>query len=233
MISNNQEKQNKNWALSLSIGLHILLLLCAYYVHMETAPVGQSAARSITLTTYVPQERVIEPSQAVPSSNQASEQTIETSQTGKVKALTTNQASQDAAVKEKPEEPAIPEPDQAKTEPTPIEAENLQTAIDERGLYQSNQEKQAGASLELVGWTWDTIPQPDDTTSETGKLVFEITIDDLGEVIAVKTLEKTLSPLVEQLYKDAVATLTFSKTAKNMAYAPTSVGKVTFIIQTK
>ncbi|MCU0317940.1 MAG: hypothetical protein MUC61_01180 [Amoebophilaceae bacterium] len=115
-----------------------------------------------------------------------------------------------------------------------INREESKTAtIDERGLYKVHQGKQTGASLELVGWVWDAAPQPQDDTDEFGKIVFQITIDEFGEVIAVKTLEKTISPLVERIYKDALTALTFSKIADHPVYSSTSTGKVTFILQAK
>lgn len=106
--------------------------------------------------------------------------------------------------------------------------------IDTRGLYTgTGNDKKAGASLEMTGWIWDAVPHPKDNTDEIGKLVFEIVIDDTGEIIGIKTLEKTVSPLVEQLYKEEVAKLTFSKTSKELRYAATSTGKITFILQYK
>ena len=111
--------------------------------------------------------------------------------------------------------------------------ESKTETIDERGLYKVHQGKQTGASLELAGWVWDVAPQPRDDTDEFGKIIFQITIDEFGEVIAIKTLEKTISPLVERMYKDALTTLTFSKTADHLVYSPTSTGKVTFILQAK
>ena len=105
--------------------------------------------------------------------------------------------------------------------------------IDERALYNAHERKPWNASLELADWEWDFAPQPQDTTDENGKIVFEIKIDDLGEVIVVKTLEKTVSPFVEKIYQEAVEKLTFSKTSKDAAYAPTSVGKITFLIRSR
>ena len=102
-----------------------------------------------------------------------------------------------------------------------------------RGLYKAHQGKQAGALLELAGWQWDAAPQPQDSTAEQGRGVFEITIDEFGEVIAVKTLATTLSPLVEKIYKEALIELTFSKTDADMVYAPTATGKVTFVLQAR
>ncbi|MHA7877865.1 MAG: hypothetical protein ACX93T_03005 [Bacteroidota bacterium] len=107
------------------------------------------------------------------------------------------------------------------------------TAIDERSLYQASQDEQTGPLLELAGWIWDTVPQPKDHTEESGKIVFQIKIDEFGEVIAVKTLEKTVSPLLESIYRESLIGLTFSKTADNRVHAPISTGRVTFILQVK
>ena len=116
---------------------------------------------------------------------------------------------------------------------TTNQAEKASTTIDKRGLYNAYQNKQTGTLLELPGWTWDAIPQPQDDSDESGKIVLQITIDEFGEIIAVKTLEKTISPLVEAIYKEALTKLTFSKTDDTLAYAPTSTGKVTFILQVR
>ncbi|BDD04081.1 hypothetical protein [Aureibacter tunicatorum] len=90
----------------------------------------------------------------------------------------------------------------------------------------------SGASLDLSGWNWDFEPKPDDNSPENGKVVFQIKIDDSGEVISVITLEKTVSSAVEQIYKREVESLTFSQTEGQGIAPPVSVGKITFIIRT-
>jgi outer membrane biosynthesis protein TonB len=90
-----------------------------------------------------------------------------------------------------------------------------------------------GQSLDMAGWDWDSKPEPNDNTTENGLIVFQITIDDEGEIIEIKTLNKTVSPVVENIYKSAVMDLTFSKTMDNRTAATTSTGKITFIIQSK
>ena len=102
--------------------------------------------------------------------------------------------------------------------------------IDERALY-GKPGGGGGPSLELTGWKWDFRPDPKDTSDEEGRIVFEIKIDDQGEIISIKTLEKTVSPTVEKIYKTEVEKLTFSKT-NNLPPAPVSTGKITFIIRT-
>ena len=90
-----------------------------------------------------------------------------------------------------------------------------------------------GSSLSLSGWDWDFKPQPNDTSTENGKIVFQITVDEEGEILKIVTLEKTVSPVVEKMYKDAVMDLTFSKTSNNRTAAISSVGKITFLIRSK
>lgn len=77
---------------------------------------------------------------------------------------------------------------------------------------------------------WDFKPQPKDTSDESGKIVFEIKIDDRGDIISIKTIEKTVSPTVEAIYKAEVEKLTFSKT-DNLPPASQSIGRITFLIK--
>jgi protein TonB len=235
-MQHKQEKRKDIGALVFSLAFHTLLLLAAYYWFIKTSPSQQAKAYRVQLSRPSSQEEVVTSNQTESFKNQSeqvpTEQPVATNKKSKVEAPTTELASEEIPVKEIPQEESS-QPTPVETKISPSEQESEQKPIDERGLYTTDQDKQTGASLELIGWIWDNIPQAQDTTSETGKLVFEITIDDLGEIIAVKTLEKTVSPLVEQIYKDAIAKLTFSKTTENRTYAATSVGRVTFLIQAK
>ena len=103
--------------------------------------------------------------------------------------------------------------------------------IDARALY-GKPGGGGGSSLALAGWMWDFKPKPNDTSNEVGRIVFEIKIDEQGEIISIKTLEKTVSPSIEKIYKTEVEKLTFSKT-DNLPPAPISTGKITFIIKSK
>ncbi len=104
--------------------------------------------------------------------------------------------------------------------------------IDERALYGAKGGA-SGASLEMAGWQWDFLPKPNDTSNENGKITFQITIDEDGYIIGVKTLEKTVSPQVEKIYRQAVEELSFTPTGDNIRPAPTSTGKITFIIRSR
>ncbi len=113
------------------------------------------------------------------------------------------------------------------------DAGDLEGTVDSRALYGKSGGGGGGPSLELAGWKWDYEPNPNDKSKENGRVVFEIKVDDNGEVIGVKTLEKTVSPTVEQLYRREVEKLTFSPLSGNTIPAPISIGKITFIIKSK
>lgn len=114
--------------------------------------------------------------------------------------------------------------------------------LDDRALFQGNDGREdqpnaksssTGPSLDMSGWEWDSPPEPDDKSTENGKIVFKITVGEDGEVIGIQTLEKTVSPVVANIYKSSVMELTFNKTADNKSVASTSTGTITFIIQSK
>jgi len=107
-----------------------------------------------------------------------------------------------------------------------------QGTVDSRALY-GNYGGGGGPLLELTGWIWDFAPNPQDTSNENGRIVFEIKIDDMGEIISVRTLETTVSPAVERIYKTEVESLTFSPISTNTTPAAISTGKITFIIRSK
>ncbi|MBY0424522.1 MAG: hypothetical protein K2Q22_02705 [Cytophagales bacterium] len=90
-----------------------------------------------------------------------------------------------------------------------------------------------GSSLELSGWTWDFKPKPKDESNENGRIVFEIKVNQDGEIESIKTLEKTVTPAVEKVYRAEVERLTFSKINNSTEAPPLSTGKITFIIRSR
>jgi periplasmic protein TonB len=106
-------------------------------------------------------------------------------------------------------------------------------SIDARSLYGNQGGGGDGTSLDLAGWRWDIIPKPKDDSSESGKIVFEIKVDASGYIIGVRTLERSVSPAVEKIYRDEVYKLTFSKTSDNTRPAAVSTGRITFILRAR
>lgn len=111
------------------------------------------------------------------------------------------------------------------------DAGDPQGKVDARTLYGKQGGGGGGPSLDLAGWKWDYIPKPNDQSKENGRIVFEIKVDDSGVVIGVKTIERTVSPAVEQIYRREVEKLTFSRISENTIPASISTGKITFFIR--
>ena len=224
------DNPQKVFSISTSVLVHALLLYGAYC----WAPSGLVAKASSAKSSYSIR---IGSAPTPPSSISPEPQDFSSSHANSPKLAPTHtklSPKKQALKSKKAHTPPKPSSSAPKdTTPKQKHASQAPKQIDKRGLYTKDTHSQAGAVLEMVGWTWDAVPQPKDETEESGKLVFEIKIDDLGEVIAVRTLEKTVSPVVERLYKDALAALTFSKTSDNTTRANVSTGKVTFILRTK
>ena len=251
MIGHNDYRDHSpKLALAISICFHVLVLLSAHYTSLKQW-IGTPSRSGYSITfnpTQNHQKKILENiahnslptsqsiSKTVPPiiKNKQEENQIpsrETEEKKPINTVTETQTDTEKAQAAKQIENSVQEI--SKPSETIHQEAKTSEIIDERGLYKVYQGKQTGALLELAGWMWDTAPQPQDNTDESGKIVFQITIDELGEVIAVKTLEKTISPPVEKIYKEALTRLTFSKTADSVVYAPTFTGKITFILQLK
>ncbi|HEY8934281.1 MAG TPA: hypothetical protein VIM65_03640 [Cyclobacteriaceae bacterium] len=88
-----------------------------------------------------------------------------------------------------------------------------------------------GSSLDISGWQWDDRPNPVISTSESGRVVFEIKVDENGDILSIKTLERSISAEAEQICRKSVEKLSFIKTGTNVPEV--STGKITFVIRSK
>jgi periplasmic protein TonB len=101
--------------------------------------------------------------------------------------------------------------------------------IDADALYGKQGGGASGAGLDLAGWNWDHIPKPNVPNNESGRVVFEIKVDDSGDIISIKTIERSVSLEAENICRKEIEKLTFSKTGANVPAI--STGKITFIIR--
>jgi protein TonB len=86
-----------------------------------------------------------------------------------------------------------------------------------------------GSSLNIDGWLWDEVPKVSPPGSESsGRVVFEIKVNAEGEIISIKTLERSLSLEMENICRREIEKLTFSKTGTNVPSV--STGKITFVV---
>ena len=104
---------------------------------------------------------------------------------------------------------------------------------DVRGIYDGNPGKgKGGSSLDMAGWRWDSKPLVRDESSEEGKIVFEVKVDEEGNIISVRPLEKSVSPALVRKYQKEVESLSFSRSSGgNNGQGAT--GRITFIITSK
>jgi outer membrane biosynthesis protein TonB len=105
-------------------------------------------------------------------------------------------------------------------------------SVDARALYGKQGGGGGGSMLEMAGWMWDDEPDPEESTDQSGKIVFEVLIDDIGNVTSVKAISYTVSASLVRVYQAEVERLTFSKTSTGPA-PPSSKGKITFVIKAK
>lgn len=110
---------------------------------------------------------------------------------------------------------------------------NEQGSLDAKALYGKQGGGGGGPALDLAGWDWDQIPRPAISNNESnGRIEFEIKVDDNGEIIGIRVLERSLSIEAEKACRDAISKLTFTK--KPGAVVPDiSTGKITFVVRTR
>lgn len=113
-------------------------------------------------------------------------------------------------------------------------------SLDARALYGNNGKGDGGdgqggdgTSLNMTGWRWLSPPKVNDNSSESGKIVFKITVDEEGNLLSVIPVEKQVSSTVAKYYESAVWKLEFEKTKDFTKAAQNSTGYITFIIRSK
>jgi periplasmic protein TonB len=87
-----------------------------------------------------------------------------------------------------------------------------------------------GGSLDLYGWEWDNIPKPNVPDNETGQIVFEIEVDENGDLIRYHKESGTVSAAAERACVAAIQKLTFTKKS-GAKVPPVSKGKITFVVR--
>lgn len=89
----------------------------------------------------------------------------------------------------------------------------------------------SGVAFDVSGWAMASRPSVNDDSDETGKIVFQIRVNESGEITSVRQVQSTVSPSVSELYRRAVGRLRLRP--KGGATPPTATGTVTFIIKAK
>ncbi|MCX2746100.1 hypothetical protein OO013_19635 [Mangrovivirga sp. M17] len=106
-------------------------------------------------------------------------------------------------------------------------------SVDQRYIYKGTSGGGGGGpQLDITGWTWDRVPDKRDDSDQSGRIVFEFTIDADGYVIHTEPLESTVSPDIVIFYQRQLEETTFHQTG-SLPAKPRTKGKVTFIIKSQ
>lgn len=90
----------------------------------------------------------------------------------------------------------------------------------------------SGASIGgLSGWNKRKLSLPKDGSSETGKIIFKVTVDDSGDVIGISVVESTVSPAVQNFYKNYIQQKLSSVLTPAGTPPPRASGTITINIQ--
>lgn len=90
-----------------------------------------------------------------------------------------------------------------------------------------------GGSLNMPGWAFDRPPKPNDNSSESGRIVFSIKVDEDGTITRCEAIETNVSPALTKLYRDAVFKSSLSPTNASGVASTGASGTVTFIISAR
>ena len=104
---------------------------------------------------------------------------------------------------------------------------------DARGIYDGNPGKgKGGSSLDMAGWKWESKPVVNDESAEEGKIVFQVKVDEDGNIISVNILEENVCRALVKKYQKEVESLSFLRTSgSNNGEGAT--GRITFILTSK
>jgi hypothetical protein len=83
----------------------------------------------------------------------------------------------------------------------------------------------------LSGWNKRKLSLPDDGSSETGKIVFKVTVDDSGDVVGISVISSTVSPSVQNFYKNYIQQKLGSVLSPQGTPPPRATGTITINIQ--
>ena len=89
----------------------------------------------------------------------------------------------------------------------------------------------SGASIGgLSGWQKKKLSLPNDGSSETGKIVFSVTVNDLGEVTKIDKVSSTVTPRVYNFYKNYIQQNLGSFLTPDGTAPPKATGTITINI---
>jgi protein TonB len=112
--------------------------------------------------------------------------------------------------------------------------------LNAKALYGNLGEGGAGAGgaggnkLDLTGWKLAFKLEKKDVTNENGKIVYQIKVDDKGDLVSIVAVEKTVSPAVEKFYRQQIEdNWAVDRSKDNTNPPPIATGKYTVFVRSK
>lgn len=253
-----REKQRQRTAGFLSLTLVLILLLTLYYIriYFDTyQPVyefGQETSFGEdefgSGSQPVPIEEIISEAQnAADESPKLAEEVLETFEPNDSRDTPLPEPNPEEKEEELEESPqSNQDPSDKKVQSPDAQANNegqgddpdkegdkgKETGINQEGLYEGAGGS-GGPSLNVSGWRWSQKPQVDDQSDVTGRIVFEVKVDEFGDFQTVITKSTTIAdPVIVNKYKDAVFKSILEPDESGRP-APISQGTVTFVLKAK
>ncbi len=107
-----------------------------------------------------------------------------------------------------------------------------QGTLDGKSLYgKPGSGGSGGASVSISGWRKKSINLPKDKSSETGRIVFEVSVNDLGTLTKIRATSSTVSPSVVKFYEDYLKRNLSSFLIPQGTPPPNSSGQITIVIK--
>lgn len=91
-----------------------------------------------------------------------------------------------------------------------------------------------GNKLDLTGWKLAFKLEKKDVTNENGKIVYQIKVDDKGDLVSIVPVEKTVSPAVEKFYRQQIEdNWAVDRSKDNINPPPIATGRYTVFVRSK
>ncbi|AHM59264.1 hypothetical protein D770_04985 [Flammeovirgaceae bacterium 311] len=88
-------------------------------------------------------------------------------------------------------------------------------------------------SLHENGWVWEARPIINDLSDDQGKIVYMITINQLGKIEDIKVIECTVSEKTEKVYREGTSKLIFRRVGTATETHELVTGTITYNIMNK
>ena len=85
-------------------------------------------------------------------------------------------------------------------------------------------------SLQENGWVWEARPIINDLSDEHGKIVYKITINNMGRIQDIEVIECTVSAKTEKAYREGTSKLTFKRVGTAIEVPERTTGTITYNI---